>query len=114
VHIWVGTQPLPSQYKKYLNRCKDNTILLGNDDIKTYIDKWNEDQPEHFISIEGVLRNKVAVHTDLLRKLYLYFESGIYSDFDTVINEECFDNIITDEIIFTNSWGSDGGIVMAE
>lgn len=29
----------------------------------------------------------IADKADLLRKLYLYYESGIYADFDTEINE---------------------------
>jgi len=37
-----------------------------------------------------------------LKKLYLYYEGGIYSDFDTVINEQCFDDVYTDKVIFTN------------
>lgn len=56
----------------------------------------------------------IAKKADLLRKLYLYYESGIYADFDTEINEECFDGVITNEIIFTNTWGFEMNIVMAE
>lgn len=37
-----------------------------------------------------------------MKLLYLYFESGIYADFDTEIHEKCFENVFADEIIFTN------------
>jgi hypothetical protein len=39
---------------------------------------------------------------NLLKFFYLYFESGIYADFDTQINENCFSNVFSNEMIFTN------------
>lgn len=43
----------------------------------------------------------------MLKLLYLYFESGIYADFDTEINEKCFSNIFADEMIFSNRMDDD-------
>ena len=47
---------------------------------------------------------------DVFKRLFLYYEGGTYSDFDTVINEDCFANVKTDMVIFSNVWSIDRGI----
>ena len=47
---------------------------------------------------------------DVFKRLFLYFEGGTYADFDTVINEDCFANVKTDMVIFSNVWSIDRGI----
>ena len=46
---------------------------------------WNEKYPEHALLEPENLR--FNTRNDYLKRYYLYFEGGVYADFDTVINE---------------------------
>jgi hypothetical protein len=95
---------MPKVYKDFMNRCKDNIILLDEVDLEKYFKLWNDKYPENAIkNVERLARN---TKNDYLKRLYLYFEGGIYSDFDTEINEECWEDFYTENLIHTNTWGA--------
>lgn len=65
---------------------------------------WNDKFPEN--AVKNIERLPFNTKNDYLKRLYLYFEGGIYSDFDTEINEECWEDLISDKIVHTNTWGA--------
>jgi len=75
---------MPEDYKELMTKCKDNVRLLTEKDFFKYVSKWNKIEPIYAIDIEDyIIRQRI----NLLKLLYLFFESGIYADFDTQINE---------------------------
>jgi mannosyltransferase OCH1-like enzyme len=49
---------------------------------------WNEKFPEY--QINGYTNYPFVLQIEYLKKLHLYFNGGIYSDFDTEIDETCW------------------------
>ena len=76
---------MPQVYKDFIVRCKDNIVVLNDTDFQRYLKMWNEMHPEH--KFENPYTYPFNTRNDYLKRFYLYFEGGIYSDFDTEINE---------------------------
>jgi hypothetical protein len=75
---------MPDVYKDFIDRCKDKIILLNETDFDKYLKIWNEKYPEN--KIKNPERLNFNTRNDFIKRFYLYFEGGIYSDFDTEIN----------------------------
>ena len=78
--------------------------MLNETDFNKYWIMWNEMYPEYEIKNPEKLR--FNTRNDFLKIFYLYFEGGIYSDFDTEINEECWEDFYIEKIIYTNTSGN--------
>ena len=78
--------------------------MLNETDFNKYWIMWNEMYPEY--EIKNPEKLPFNTRNDFLKRLYLYFEGGIYSDFDTEINEECWEDFYIEKIIYTNTWGN--------
>lgn len=49
---------------------------------------WNDKFPQH--QIKNHDQYSLVLQIEYLKKLHLYFKGGIYSDFDTEIDETCW------------------------
>lgn len=79
---------MPEVYKDFIARCKDNIIMLDNTHFTLYMNMWNDMHPQYSLKNHEALPSNTK--NDYLKRFYLYFEGGIYSDFDTEINEKCW------------------------
>ena len=93
---------MPPKYIEFTQRCKDNINIVTEQHYHNYVRMWNERFPNY--QIKGYTEYPLVLQIQYLKKLHLYFNGGIYSDFDTEIDETCWENVITERIIFTNMW----------
>ena len=73
---------------------------------------WNEKFPQY--EIKDHEKYPLVLQIEYLKKLNLYFKGGIYSDFDTEIDETCWENVVTERMIFTNMWDTEGHMLPEE
>lgn len=109
-YVWLEGE-LPSKYQEFMDRCKNTTKLVTKVDSLRYQALWNEKFPSYQLRLEDFPK---VQQIDFLKRLHLFFEGGIYSDFDTVIEETCWENVVTDQVIFTNSWTTEFGHLIPE
>ncbi len=72
-YSWLGNNPLPKHYQAILDKCKNNSILIGNKQFNYYKDLWNKQFGTKMYFDSNSPYYNINDKSDILKLLYLFY-----------------------------------------